>query len=79
MRNRTAYKKRLLGSLVITSYTVSKVILKQYKQSLRIERKPGSGRKKRFANQNKASKIIRILLKHPNMSGGRVTQKNGFY
>ena len=48
------------------------LILKQYKESLSIERKPGSGRKKGFADQTKASKIIRIFLKYPNMSGRKV-------
>ena len=34
-----------------------------------IERKRGSRRRKEgFVNQNKASKTIRIFLKHPNMS-----------
>ena len=78
MKNRAAYKVRLLGSQVLTKKTVSKVILKQYKESLSIERKRGSGRKKGFADQNKASKIIRIFLKHPNMSGRKVAQKVGF-
>ena len=53
--------------------------MKQYKESFSIERKRGSGRKKGFAHQNKASKIIRIFLKHPNMSGRKVAEKVGFY
>ena len=43
-----------------------------------IERKRGSGRKNGFADQNKARKIIRIFLKHRNMSKRKVTQKVGF-
>ena len=59
MNNRAVYKKRLLGSHVLTKKTVSNVILKQYKESLIIERKLGSERIKWLADQNKASKIIR--------------------
>ena len=48
-------------------------------ESLSIERKRESGRKKKwFAYQNKASKIMRIFLKHPNMSGRNVVKKVGF-
>ena len=43
-----------------------------------IERKCGSGRKKGFADQNKARKIIRIFRKHPKMSERKVAQKFGF-
>ena len=43
-----------------------------------IERKRGSGRKKLFVDQNKTSKIIRIFLKHLNISGRKVVQKVGF-
>ena len=57
---------------------VSKVISKQYKDCLSIERKRGSGRKKGFTDQNKASKIIRIFQKHPVISGRKVAQKVGF-
>ena len=46
--------------------------LKQYKEPLSIERKRESGRKKGFTYQNKASKVIRIFLKDPNMSGTKV-------
>ena len=48
--------------------TVSKVILKQYKDSLSIERKRGSKRKNEFADQNKTSKVIRTFLKHPKLN-----------
>ena len=61
-------RKRLLGSQVLIIKIVSKIILKQYKVSLCIERKRDSGRKKGFADQNKACQIIRTFLKHPNMS-----------
>ena len=63
----------------VNQKTVSKIILKQYNQSLSIKRKRGSGRKKGFTDQNKASKIIRIFLKHSNMPGRKVAQKLGFY
>ena len=76
MKNHATYKKRLLGSRVLTKKTASKVILKQYKESLSIERKRGSKRKKGFA---KASKILHIFLKNPNRSGRKVAQKVGFY
>ena len=71
MENCAAYKKRLLGSHAgFNQNNFSKVILKQYKMSLSIERKCGSGRKKGFADQNKASKIIRrIFLKQTKLSG----------
>ena len=58
--------------------TVSKAILKLYKESLSIERKRGGGRKKGFVDQNKASKRKRIFLKQPNMSGRKLAQKVGF-
>ena len=45
---------------------------------MRAETKRGSGREEGFAEQNKASKIICIFLKHPNMSERKVTQKVGF-
>ena len=78
MKNRAAYKNQLLSLQVLTKKTVSKVILKQYKEPLSIRRNTGNGGKKEFAEQNKASKIIRISLKHPNMSGRKVAQKVGF-
>ena len=50
-------------------------MLKQSKESLTIERKRENGIKKRFAGQNKASKIIRIFLKPTNMSGRAAAHK----
>ena len=41
---------------------IYKIILKQYKECLSIERKHGSSRKKGFVNQSKAKKIKRIFL-----------------
>ena len=64
MKHRVIYKKRLLGSQVLTKKTVSKVVLKQYKKSLSIERRRRSGKRKGFTNQ-KESKIIRIFSKTP--------------
>ena len=73
-------QKRIAGLAVVNQETLSNVILKQYTKSLSIERKHGSRRKKKkgFGDQNKASKIIRSFLKHPNMSGRKVAQKIGF-
>ena len=45
--------------------TLSKVILKQYKECLSIERKRGSGRRKEFAGQNKASQKNTHFSKTP--------------
>lgn len=47
--------------------TVSKVI-KRYKETLSVERKPGSGRKKGFVDKKLANKILRSLKVHPELS-----------
>ena len=52
-----------VGLAGVNQKTVSKLTLKQYEESLSIERKHESERKKGFADQNKASEIISIFLK----------------
>ena len=47
--NQRRLQKTIARLECVNQKTVSKVILKQYKQSLSIERKCGSGRKKGFA------------------------------
>ena len=63
MEKCAANKKAIAKVIGVNQKPVSKVILKQYKESLNIERKRRNGRKKGFADQNKSSKIIRIFLK----------------
>ena len=65
MKNRAAYKTTIARLASVNQKRVFKLILKQYKESLSIEKKRGSGRKKEFVEQNKASKIMRIFPKTP--------------
>lgn len=58
----------------VSRNTVSRVI-KTYKQSLTIDRKPGSGRKSGFSDRKMAEKIKRMLFKYPYLSGRKVAQK----
>ena len=74
MKNNAAYK-RLAG---VIQKTGSKVILKQYKKSLSIEGKRGSGRKKDLPSKAKQEKKLCIFLTQPNMCGRKVVQKVGF-
>ena len=56
MKNQAAYKKMIARLAGVNRKTVSKVILKQYKESLSIQRKRGSGRKKDLATKTKQLK-----------------------
>ena len=58
----------------VSRNTVSRVI-KNYKDLLTINRKPGSGRKKGFVHNNKADKVRSIFARNPNTSGRKVAKK----
>ena len=56
MKNRAAYKKMIAKLAGVNQKTVSKVILKQYKESLSIEGKRENGRKRDLWTKTKQVK-----------------------
>lgn len=76
LENPSASGRSIAKSLKLPKSTVNDV-LKKYKQSQSIERKPGTGRKPGLTKKELAPKILRSIKQNPGLSDADRAQKYG--